>query len=271
MATRNLTAPTKKPIRLAPIRPNLGLTIRYQGQIDAMIDAMSRDVLRSVRAQWRRKPPEMATDISPAAALRGLFRRLASKWTARFNDFAETIGGTFGRKAAAMTDHAMAAALKKAGFTVKFSMTREVNDIVQAAVAENVTLIKSIPAEYLVDVQGAVMRSVQAGRDLGGLTAELEKTYGITRRRAATISQHQNSMATAAITKARQQEIGITQAIWRHSGGGRVPRLTHVANSGKPYTIATGWFDPHEKKFILPGELIHCRCVSIPIIPGLGG
>lgn len=267
---RQLTAPTKKPIRLAPIRPNLGLTIRYQSQIDAMIDAMNRDVVRSVRAQWRRRPPEMAEDISPAAALRALFRRLSRKWTDRFNEFAETIGGTFGRKAAAMTDHAMAAALKKAGFTVKFTMTAAANDVMQATIAEQVGLIKSIPAEYLVDVQGAVMRSVQVGRDLATLTAEIEQKYGISRRRAATIARDQNNKATASITRVRQQELGITQAIWRHSGGGRVPRPTHVANSGKPYDIAAGWLDPAVGKRIWPGTEVNCRCVSMPIIPGLG-
>lgn len=270
MAQRKLTAPTKKAIRLAAVRPNAGLELRYQAQIDDIIAAMHRDTIRTVRRAWKVNPPEMAADISPAAALRAAMGRLASKWSRRFADFAEFIGGAFGRKATALTDRAMAAALRKAGFTVKFSMTREINDITQAAVAQNVTLIKSIPAEYLADVQGAVMRSVQTGRDLATLTAELERDYGITRRRAALISRHQNNMATATITRARQEELGITQAVWRHSSAGRKPRPSHVVNNGKPYNVATGWFDPAERKFIRPGELINCRCQSIAIIPGLG-
>jgi len=269
MAQRKLTAPTKKPIRLAPVRPNAGLTIRFQAQIDAMIDAMNRDTLRVIRRTWKARPPEMATDISPAAALRNAMSKLATKWTRRFADFAETIGGTFGRKAAAMTDRAMAAALKKAGFMVKFSLTREINDIVQANVADNVTLIKSIPAEYLTDVQGSVMRSVQTGRDLGTLTAELDRDYGISRRRAALIAKTQNQMATATITRARQLELNITQAIWRHSAAGRVPRPTHVANNGKLYNIAEGWLDPAVNKRIWPGMEINCRCISIPVITGI--
>lgn len=266
MAQRQLTAPTKKPIRLTPVRPNLGLTIRYQAQIDALLDAMNRDVVRSIRAQWRRKPPELAEDISPAAALRALFRGLVRKWSARFADFAETIGGSFGRKTAAMTDHTMSAALKKAGFTVKFTMTKTVNDVMQATIAEQVGLIKSIPAQYLLDVQGAVMRSVQVGGDLGPLTAEIEQKYGISRRRAATIARDQNMKATASITRVRQVELGITQAIWAHSRGGRVPRPTHLANNGKCYDVAKGWFDPHEGKNIWPGQLINCFPGDMPVL-----
>lgn len=270
MAQRKLIAPTRKPIRLVPVRPNIGLEVRFQRQLDDMIEAMNRDTIRTVTRTYKDKPPEMAADESPAAALRRAMGGLARKWSQRFADFAETIGGSFGRKAARLTDQAMAAALKKAGFTVKFSITREVNDIVQANVAENVTLIKSIPSEYFTDVQGSVMRSVQTGRDLGTLTAELERDYGITRRRAAIIARTQNNLATATITRARQDELGITQAIWIHSSAGKVPRPTHVANNGKPYDVATGWFDPHEKKRIWPGELINCRCTSRAIIPGLG-
>lgn len=269
MAQQKLTAPTKKPIRLTPVRPNLGLQIAYQRKIDAMLAAMQRDTERTVRAQWRRNTPELAEDISPAAALRAMMGRLARKWTARFADLAETVGRKFGHDAVGLTDRAFAAALRKAGFTVKFQMTAAANDVMQATIGEQVSLIKSIPAEYLTDVQGSVMRSVQMGGDLGSLTAEIEQKYGIAHRRAALIARDQNNKATASITRVRQQELGITQAIWLHSGGGKVPRPTHVANNGKPYIIADGWLDPAVGKRIWPGELISCRCVSKAIIPGL--
>ncbi len=266
---RKLTAPTKKPITLAPIRPNLGIEIEFQRRLDALIERMNKDTTRVLLAAYKRRPPEMAQDASPAAVLRGIVRRLAREWGQRFDDFAARWGAKFARDATGSADRSFAGALRKAGFTVKFQMSREVNDITQASVASNVTLIKSIPAQYHKDIETMVMRSVQAGRDLGSLSAELQQTYGVTKRRAAIIARSQNNLATAAVTKARQQEVGITTAIWLHSSGGRQPRRTHVANSGKPYEIAKGWYDPDEKKFILPGELINCRCVSKAVIPGL--
>ena len=269
MPPRPLTAPTKRAIRLAPVRPNIGAEIAYQAKIDRLIAAMNRDVLRQVRATWSEKPPELAQDASPASMLRATMARLAQKWTQRFAEFAESIGGAFGRQTVKLTDRAFTAALRKAGFTVKFRMTSTMNDVMQATIGEQVGLIRSIPAEYLADVQGAVMRSVQTGRDLATLTSEIEAKYGITRRRAALIARDQNNKATASMTRVRQQEIGITEALWMHSAGGRVPRPSHVANNRKRFSVSEGWYDPDEKKRIWPGELINCRCVSGGIVPGI--
>jgi hypothetical protein len=255
---KTLTAPTKKPITLAPIRPNIGIQLAFQMRLDALIAKMNRDTTRTILAAYKRRPPEMAQDASPAAVLRAVVRRLASEWNKRFSEFAESWGAKFAKDSAGSADRSFAAALRKAGFTVRFSMTREVNDITQAATASNVALIRSISSEFHKNIEGMVMRSVQVGRDVGGLTAELQRNYGVTTRRAAIIGRSQSNLATAAVTRARQDELGITTALWLHSSGGKTPRPSHVVNSGKPYDVKKGWYDPDEKKFILPGELINC-------------
>jgi SPP1 gp7 family putative phage head morphogenesis protein len=138
----------------------------------------------------------------------------------------------------------------------------------RATVNANVALIKSIPQQYLHQVEGMVMRSVQEGRNLGDLSKDLQKQFGVTKRRAALIARDQNNKATAALSRVRQLDLGIEQAIWMHSGAGKHPRPTHVRNNGKKYNIAKGWFDPAVKRFIHPGTEIDCRCVSRPVIPG---
>jgi uncharacterized protein with gpF-like domain len=62
--------------------------------------------------------------------------------------------------------------------------------------------------------------------------------------------------------------MGLIDAIWLHSGGGKTVRKSHVKNSGKRYDIRTGWYDPEVKRFIQPGELINCKCVSRPVVRG---
>jgi uncharacterized protein with gpF-like domain len=115
------------------------------------------------------------------------------------------------------------------------------------------------------------MRSVLKGRDLKTLTDELEHRYGLTRKRAALISHDQNNKATAQIQRVRQLEVGILEARWVHSAGGRTQRPTHVKASRDrvTYDVRTGWYDPDEGRKILPGELINCRCIAAPVIPGL--
>ena len=264
-----LRSPTKRPIKLRPVRPNLGIERAYQKRLDRLIEQMNADVTRTILRTWMRRPPVMASDESPAAALRAMMARLAREWTGRFDDFATRMGRKFSIDAASSADRAFQGSLRDAGFTVKFRLTAAENDVIQATVAENVGLIRSIPQEYLDDVNGVVMRGVQVGRDAASITEALQQTYGVTQRRAAFIARDQNNKATAAITRVRQTELGITTATWLHSAGGKKPRPTHVANSGKIYNVADGWLDPAINKRIWPGTEINCRCVSIPVIPGL--
>jgi len=267
---RPLTAPTRRPIRLRPVRPNAGLTAAYQRRLDAEIDRMAAHVIAAIQTCYIRKPPRLAADESPAAALKATLAALARDWTARFDALAQGAGRKFARDATAAADRSFAAALKHAGFTVDFHLTPAVNDVLQATIAEQVGLIKSISAEYLTQVEGSVMRSVQVGRDLYLLSQELQDHHGVTKRRAAFIARDQNEKSTATITRARQQELGITQAIWLHSFGARHPRPTHLANNGKLYDTATGWLDPAINKRIWPGTEINCGCVSRSVIPGMG-
>jgi uncharacterized protein with gpF-like domain len=80
------------------------------------------------------------------------------------------------------------------------------------------------------------MRSVQSGRDLVQLTKDMQEQFGVTHRRAAFIARDQNNNATAAMTRARQDELRLNEAIWVHSGAGKHPRPTHVAMQARNTT-----------------------------------
>ena len=262
---RYLTTPTRRAIHVAPVRANVGLEFAYQRAIDTMIVRMHNAVARAIIAAYRRKPPEMAADESPAAGLQDAINRLGREWEERFDDFARSRGRTFGNAAAQQTDKSFAAQLRKAGFTVQFQATKAWNDVKQATVHANVGLIRSIPAQHLDAIEGIVMRAVQVGGDLHTIASALQAQFGVTKRRAAFIARDQSSKATAAITRCRQTELGITEAIWMHSHGGKTPRPEHVAFNGKKYLIAKGAF--LEGKWVWPGTEINCRCVCRSIIP----
>ena len=267
MASKALVAPTKKAIRVAPVRPNIGIERAYQKQLDALIAAMQRDIMRTITRNYKENPPELAQDASPAMQFRDAIADLSDKWESRFDEFAEEKSRRFGKQTTAQASRSFAAGLRKAGFTVEFKMTKAVNDVMQASIGEQVNLIRSIPAQHFKNIEGSVMRSVQTGRDLHSLQQDLMHDYGVTARRAAFIARDQNNKATATITRARQEELGITQAEWLHSRGGKVPRPSHVAFSGKRYDIDKGAF--LDGVWTWPGVEINCRCVSCSVIPGL--
>jgi SPP1 gp7 family putative phage head morphogenesis protein len=255
---------------LGPVFPNAGLKVEYHARLDKMIEQMTRSYARWIVAQYRKTPPRIAQDATPAKELEKQIRSLGKQWEKRFAEMAPKLARWFLQSAAKRSDARLKKILKDGGMSVEFHMTPVVRDLVEASISENVSLIKSIASQYHTQIEGLVMRSVSTGRDLGYLSKELQARYGVTKRRAAFIARDQNNKATSVITRARQQESGIEEAVWLHSHGGNEPRPTHLANSGERYRIDQGWFDPDPKvrRYIWPGELINCRCVSKPVIKG---
>lgn len=278
-----LVSPTGKDIVLRPVRANVGIEAAYKKQLDRLIDEMHRSLVYWISAQYRANPPEAIAqdaglesfrDGSPANALRRSVHRMTRRWQKAFDQCAPDLAKYFTDKSMDATDVQLKHILKKAGFSVDFKMNAAANDAYQATIGENIGLIKSIASQHLTEVEGLVMRSVTQGRNLGELTDELVKRYDITKRRAAFIARDQGNKATATINKVRQQELGITQARWRHSGAGKHPRPSHVAAShddggkGKLYDVAKGC--EIDGKYIWPGTEPGCRCTGQSVIPGLG-
>lgn len=255
---------------LPPVRPNVGIEAAYRGRLIKLIDAMSNSVVYWLKASYRANTPRMAQDETPADALRRSIRKLAAQWTKRFDVASEQLGDYFALSVEKRSSDALRKILRDGGISVEFKKTAAMRDVIDATVNANVTLIKSIPSQYFDQVEGAVMRSVQTGRDLAGLVQDLERFSGISRRRAAFIALDQNNKATSAVTTARELALGIDEAEWHHGGGGKEPRPTHVQAGREKvrYKVSTGWYDPAVKRYIRPGEEPGCRCVGKPVIKG---
>lgn len=255
---------------LRPIHANTGIEAQYRRRLIALIDAMQASTIYFVTAAYRRNAPRMAQDRSPAEMLKAVVGALAKRWQRNFDEAAVKLAEWFGQSTGKRSTDALRKILKDGGISIEFQMTPAMRDILDATISQNVSLIRSIPQQYFSEVEGAVMRSVQVGGDLGTLTKTLQERYGITKRRAAFIARDQNSKANSAMTRARQMEAGLNEAIWVHSGGGRHKRPSH-ARAGREkarFLISEGWYDPDEGRAIWPGELINCGCISKAVVPG---
>ncbi|MDU7406882.1 MAG: phage head morphogenesis protein [Citrobacter portucalensis] len=202
---------------------------------------MQASVVYWLSANYRASGAAVAMDASPAVMMRNAMQKLAKRWTRRFDDMAQKLADRFANDAMKNADASLATAFKDAGFTVEFNMTSQMNNALQATIAENVGLIRSIPEKYFTEVEGLVMRSVARGRD--------------------------NNKATSVVQSARQQALGITQGIWKHSHAGKEPRPSHVKADGKVFELSKGMY--LDGKWVMPGEEINCRCTWSPVIPGL--
>jgi SPP1 gp7 family putative phage head morphogenesis protein len=290
---------------LAAIQPNVGINTWYWNELYALVRASHVDLLKELQAPTRvalaedtllrlhgvyHEPPRLvhlAYDdsgqavksyfsserwvitcdaASPNARLDAALKRWGARWSGKFDKAAQRLAKQFAGKNFKATQAQFAAELKKAGFTVRFKATKASLEAFRATVAENVGLIKSIQSEYLTKVQGDVWRAVTRGSDLYTLSQNLRKSYDLTTKRAALIARDQNAKAKATIENTRRVELGITQAIWQHSSAGKEPRPSHVAMNGKTFELAKGMYDPDEEAWILPGQLINCRCTSRAIL-----
>lgn len=261
----------KQPKTCRAVPTNRGIEAKYRKALQKLIAEMHASVEYWLTAAYRKDPPRMvalveqAQDASPAQRIRKVLDELAQRWVDRFNDYAPKLAEAYLQSMFKSSDSAFRQALKEAGWAVDFKMTPAMRDAFQASLAENVGLIKSIPEKYLQQVEGVVMRSYSAGRDLATMVKDLKQLYPAASHRAELIARDQSNKANAVVNRARQMELGITEAIWMHSHAGKNPRPDHVAANGKRYKIAEGCKISGE--FIQPGEEINCRCTCRAVLP----
>lgn len=249
----------------SPVQPNAGVAAAYRRKLLSLIEGMHKAALSTVQEAWRTNTPELAQDKGPSASINKQILKQFKRWRGKFDADAEVLAQWFAGQTDLHTSNALRKSMMESiGMTVKFKPSRAVLDVLDSIVAENVGLIRSIPEQYFTDIQGEVMRSVQTGRDLESLTQGLQERFGVTQSRAELIARDQSNKATESINRTRQQDLGITQAVWVHSGGGKHPRESHVHADGKVYDLAKGCLVDGE--YIFPGQLINCRCVSSPVI-----
>lgn len=129
--------------------------------------------------------------------------------------------------------------------------------------SQNAQLITSIPEQELDRVVGDIERGLQQGLRFTEISKGIQKSFGITHRRATLIARDQTTKLNASLTKLRQQEVGVEEYIWQTSGDERV-RPTHRANDGKKFR-----WDTPPKVTGHPGHDVNCRCIARPVLDKL--
>lgn len=215
-----------------------------------------------------------AMDASLSSQARILMNSLTAKFVALFSLRSRTLAERMVNGAAAVSKTNLHSSLKQlsGGLSLKTGIVpKGMTDVAKALIAENVSLITSIPEQYLKDVTGSVMRSITTGNGLADLVPAIGKYDGQTKRRARNIALDQTRKAYNSINKQRMQAVGVKQFEWVHSGGGQTPRESHLKIDGKVFSFANLEAEqaamgvPPEDRGI-PGHPINCRCTILPVI-----
>lgn len=266
---------------LNPTMPPASIEKKYFDRLMKLIRRMNTNVTNELKAAYGES--EAAIVVASDASMTPLYKRireLLRKWRSIFVREAAPCAEWFANAIRRYTARGLAQQFKKLkdaglGFNLEFSyVSQQERRVLKAIVTENVNLIKSIADQYLTEVEGIVLRSIQNGNDMGEMTELLSARYGISERRAAMIARDQTAKATENLSRTRLLDYGVTKGIWMHTSAGKTYRDTHVGEmNGKEYDLAEGLYDPDEKvqRHIHPAELVNCRCVCKPIIPRVGG
>ncbi|EPK7525567.1 phage minor head protein [Klebsiella variicola] len=261
----------KKQKTASSTRPNAGLEVEYRKKLLSLIDEMSRSVDWWLSAEYRRNESEIVGDASPAKEVGSKLISIMATWRETFDKKAKDIALWFVRRSNAWASNSVKKSLGAHDITVNMRVTPEVQATLDGLYEEQVNLIKSIPEQYLTQVQTMVQESIIRGRDVGYLKEELKKRYGITERRAKFIARDQNGKATSSIARRRQKAAGIKRCVLKHrAGGSKTFRESHVHADGQEYDIDVGFWDSHLKRYVQPGELPGCKCEGRPVIPTPG-
>lgn len=193
---------------------------------------------------------------------------LKERWQKIFDNISLKTATKIARGVDKRVTTALKSSLHEKGIPViKFTLTEEVQDVIDIIIAENVNLIKSIPSRYFTQVNSIVLEGLSRGLDFHYIAEQLVKQTGITERRAKNIARDQICKADTAMSVVRQKHVGIKDGIWLHSGAPNEPRKSHVKANGQKFSLDKGLPVGDNGEYVLPGQPINCLCTWKPIIP----
>ena len=140
--------------------------------------------------------------------------------------------------------------------------------VFQELLAEQVTLIKSLPIEAAQRVHDLTIKGLEDSTRASEIAKEIMRTGEVTASRATLIARTEVARTASALTQARAQHIGVTSYVWRTSGDSDV-RPGHKAMNGKVFEFANPPAVNENGKILHhhPGAIWNCRCWPDPVLP----
>ena len=262
----------KKEKIASPIKSLKGLEKKYQRQLNrlgrVLIQAVREEVLSFLRTQ-----ESAYTSDGIGVNLNTIFRRLNQR-------FSGTIAASF----AAQTAASMVEGVGKknqsrfersiegaTGINISGVIIGEgLEDFVELQISKNVSLINSLPEEYLKQVEIIVNNGVLNGSRFSTIAKEITAKVGSANSKLAgrikTIARNEVQTINAQMSQRRSEALGITRGIFRTSQDEKV-RPCHAELNGVEYELSKGAWSKTCQKFIIPGVTdINCRCSFSPVI-----
>jgi SPP1 gp7 family putative phage head morphogenesis protein len=263
-------------IKGSPLQYNYAIQARYSKALVALVKQMTQQAQRELIKNLQKPDAKeyFALDESVASSSRILTNALRKKFTQLFSEKSRGLAESMFNQTEKASTSALHESLKQLSGGLSLGtrvFTAPMDEIMKATIAENVSLIRSIPEKYFTDIEGAVMRSITTGNGLKDLVPFMRNHEGITVRRARLIAGDQSRKAYSNITAAKMKALDTDKYIWVHSAAAQEPRELHKQLNGKicsltdPPVIQQAKGSQPEIRG-KPGDLINCLCIMRPVI-----
>lgn len=252
-------------------KPSAQTGIEYNVELQRIVKALHSDINRTLLPVIKNIAPEYQRDNAPIVIaldswvdiLTSALQTLRDRWTnTQFQSLANDMARRFVRSA----DDANT---KRLNIDV-YGDSQELTNHLQAATANSVQLITSIPQQHLNQVESIVFANVRAGGRPSTIAAQLQKQFGITQRRAKMIARDQTSKINSELSRIRQTSAGFPYFEWVDSDDERVrDRHQYLADHVTQYGKGVYRWDDlplsDSGEPIAPGMDYQCRCIARPV------
>ena len=255
------------------LRVAVSIESRMAESILKAIDRMTRETEREIRKLF--EADNYAGDYGMDANIGAQARILMNGLNVQFDQMFARVATPITETMLDQVDKNSAATLKSSlldmAGTMTFKtdiMTGPLQEMIAASAAESVALIKRVPAKYLDQITGNVMRAITQGNGLQDIVPMLEKQKVQVRNWAQNVAMDQTRKVYNGLNAGRMQALGIEKYRWVHSGGSNQPRdyHQHVLN-GQIFSLDK---DPviqlKPRVRGKPGFLPYCRCTMCPVV-----
>lgn len=255
------------------VKPDLQAGIAYNAELQRIVRGIQKDIRTSIMPIVKSAAPEYQRDSeivtvdSWVDVLTDAIQLLKNRWSsARFQSLAKEVATKF-----VLTSGNTNKKRYQNDFGVNvYGDSQTLTDNIRLSIAANVSLIESIPDQYLTQVESIVMSNVRAGGRPATIAKSLQKQFGVTERRAKMIARDQTAKLTGDLNRLRQTSAGFPFFRWMDSDDQRV-RDRHEAIANKVTAYGKGiyrWDNPplsSDGVPIIPGQDYQCRCIAVGV------
>lgn len=271
----NATSSRRTQLTAAPVRPPLGISVRYARELTALLAPIEQIVNRIIVPRLPSlvlvaplPRSDARFDAGPAETLIAqlLGELVVAFQRAQLPERGGQLAFDFGQEVAAQnTDGFQRQVRTLFGVDLPASNTN-VGAQLDLYRTQNVSLITNVVDETKRRVEQVLIQGARSGVRVEDLAQQLQAAVGFSESRARLIARDQVLKLNGELTELRQREVGVEEYIWDTSDDERV-RPDHALLDG----TTQRWDSPpivdrRTGRRAHPGGDYSCRCTARPVI-----